>query len=113
MGQVALDAVRAFDILERQGVAVQVWAVSAPLDIDREALSRASATGVVVTVEDHNVRTGLAAQVARAMVEEGLTAKFRAVGLNGYACSGEPDDLFRAAGIDAEGIARAVRELVG
>jgi len=113
MGQAAFEAVRAAETLAAEGVGVQVWAVSSPLEIDREALRRAASTGAVVTVEDHHVRTGLGAQVARAMVEEGISAPFRALGVGGFACSGSVQDLVRATGIDAAAVAGAVRSLVG
>jgi len=111
MGQTAVEAVKAADALAAEGLAVQVWVVSSPLAIDRAAVRAAAATGAIVTVEDHNVRTGLAAQVARSFAEEGLSVAFKALGVTGFACSGEPADLYAQMGIDSEGIAVAVREV--
>lgn len=111
MGQVAVEAVKAADFLRKENLAIQVWCISSPLEIDRSALKAAASTGVVVTVEDHHVRTGLGAQVARALAEEGLSVRLRMLGITGFACSGDVPALYRQFGIDAEGIASAVREL--
>jgi transketolase len=111
MGQVTSEAVKAAETLEAEGVPVQVWCVSSPLEIDREALARAASTGAVVTAEDHHVRTGLGAQVARALAEEGHSVGFRALGVTGFACSGDVPTLYAEVGIDAEGIAAAARDL--
>jgi transketolase len=113
LGQVTVDAVQAAGLLESEGLSVQVWCVSSPLEVDRDALRRAAATGIVVTAEDHHVRTGLGAQVARALAEEGLGVRFRALGVKGFACSGDVPVLYAEMGIDASGIASAVRELAG
>jgi transketolase len=110
MGQPTGLAVRAADDLKAEDVEVDVWNVCTPLAIDREAVKAAAATGAIVTVEDHHVGTGLAAQVSRVMAEEGLaTASFRALGVGGYACSGSVPSLYATAGIDAKGIAEAVK----
>ena len=111
MGQPTGLAVQAADDLKAEGVEVDVWNVCTPLAVDPEAVKAAAATGAIVTVEDHHVRTGLAAQVSRVMAEEGLaTASFRALGVGGYSCSGSAPLLYANAGIDAKGIAGAVKE---
>jgi transketolase len=112
MGQTAVEAVKAVDALAGEGIAVQLWIVSSPLKVDMAALKSAAATGAIVTVEDHHIRTGLAAQVTRALIEEGLSVAFKALGVTNFACSGEPADLYAQMGIDCEGIAAAARELV-
>ncbi len=111
MGQTAVEAVKAADALAGSGIAVQVWVVSSPLKVDMAALKSAAATGAILTVEDHHIRTGLAAQVSRALIEEGIAVAFKALGVTNFACSGEPADLYAQMGIDCEGIAAAVREL--
>jgi transketolase len=110
MGQVAGEALKAAESLEEEGIPVSVWSVATPLEIDRRALRKAAASGAVVTVEDHHVRTGLGAQVARALAEEGLAVSFRALGVTGFACSGSVPSLYAQTGIDASGIAEAVKE---
>ena len=41
-----------------------------------------------------------------------MAVAFRARGVTGFACSGEPAGLYAAMGIDADGIAAAVREVI-
>ena len=113
MGQITVEAVKAADDLKAAGIPAQVWCVSSPLEIDREALKTAAATGAVVTVEDHHVRTGLGAQVAGALAEEGLGVPFRRLGITGFACSGDVPGLYTQMGIDAVGVKKAVEGLVG
>ncbi|MHC5056985.1 MAG: transketolase [Planctomycetota bacterium] len=112
MGQTAVEAVKASDALAGDGIDVQVWVVSSPLETDLAALRAAASTGAIVTVEDHHVRTGLAAQVSRALAEQGLAVSLKALGVTGFACSGEPASLYAQMGIDSDGIAAAVREVV-
>ena len=112
LGQSSVEAVKAADALAAEGLAVQLWVVSSPLEVDRAALRAAAATGAIVTVEDHHVRTGLAAQVSRVLAEEGLAVAFKALGVTGFACSGEPASLYAQMGIDSDGIVAAVREAV-
>ena len=113
MGQPTGLAVQAADDLKAEGVEVDVWNVCTPLAVDPEAVKAAAATGAIVTVEDHHVRTGLGAQVARIIAEERLAARFKALGVTDFACSGTPEELYAEMGIDAAGIARAVREIGG
>jgi pyruvate dehydrogenase complex dehydrogenase (E1) component len=39
--------------------------------------------------------------------------RFKALGVTDFACSGTPEELYGEMGIDAAGIARAVREVAG
>jgi transketolase len=112
LGQTAVEAVKAADRLAGDGINVQVWVISSPLKMDLAAFRAAAATGAIVTVEDHHIRTGLAAQVSRALAEAGRAVAFKALGVTGFACSGEPADLYRQFGIDSDGIAAAVRDVV-
>ena len=61
----------------------------------------------VLTVQDHNIQSGLGAAVALFAMENGvLLDSFKSLGVTEYALSGKPAELYRAAGIDAEGIVK-------
>ncbi|MCF7846662.1 MAG: transketolase [Candidatus Gracilibacteria bacterium] len=75
-------------------------------DVLRKSVEK---TGRVLTVEDHNPAVGLGSAVARWMVENNLSVKkFEMLGVKKYQLSGKPADLYRAAGIDAAGIGKAL-----
>jgi transketolase len=92
---------------------VSAAVVSCPLDLDDAAMETLSAAPVIVTVEDHSVRSGLAASVAGWLAARGLPTRLVALGVKGYASSGAPEDLFAAAGLDRAGIGRSVRAAAG
>ena len=105
-------AVAAHDLLREQGHAVQVVNVACLSDLDEEALRNAADTGVVVTYEDHNVRTGLGSVVAEFLADNSLSPRFRRLGVSRYGGSGKPSELFAQQGLDAESVAAQVKDLI-
>jgi transketolase len=113
MGTLAGAAVDAVDSLRAEGLSVSAAIVSCPLDLDDAAMEAAAAAPVIVTVEDHNVRSGLGASVAEWLSARGLGTRLVSLGVRAYASSGAPGDLFAAAGLDRDGIARSIRGAIG
>lgn len=113
MGTLAGSAVDAVDELRAEGCSIAAAVVSCPLDLDDEAMLALSAARVIVTVEDHNVRSGLGASVAEWLAAHGSATRLVSLGVRDYASSGAPADLFAAAGLDAVGIARSIRGAIG
>ena len=111
MGSLTSMALEAHDTLKEKGLNIRVLAMPTPLDPDREAIRNAAKTGLIVTYEDHNVHTGLGSIVANVLAEEGLTCKFRKLGITTFAGSGIPPDLWKLQGLDAEGLAQVVLTL--
>jgi len=68
--------------------------------------------GTIVTIEDHNVNSGLGMSVAAWVAERGLPVRVVMLGVRGYASSGTPADLFAAAGLDDVGIAASVKAAI-
>ncbi len=86
-------------------------ATVAPLD--REAvLAAARETGSIVTAEEHIVRGGLGGAVAEVVVTES-PVPMRILGFPGFCPTGSPEFLLQHAGLTADGIAAAARELAG
>lgn len=105
----ALDAI---DELRDSGLFLQLNYVSTPLSIDREDLASAALRGVIFSIEDHNVNSGLGAVLASRLVEEGLCARLVKIGVEDYAGSGTSADLYRKAGLDRDSlITRITSEL--
>ncbi len=101
-------AIQAWEKLKEEGVEVQVLHLSCLSDLDREAILHACRTGVVVTYEDHHVETGLGSLIGSVIAEEGLSIRFRKMGITSYGASGKPDDLYRMQGLDVESLIQTV-----
>jgi transketolase len=113
MGITVHEALKAADVLGGEGVGVRVvdaYSVK-PLDADG-VRAAATATGAVVTVEDHWPEGGLGEAVATALAEGRVDVPFVRLAVQGMPTSGKPDELLAAAGIDAAAIAEAVRGLI-
>jgi transketolase len=113
VGTLAGSAVRAVDGLRASGLSVAAAVTASPLALDDEVMGVLAAAPLIVTVEDHNVHSGLGASVAQWLAVRGLSTRLVALGVGGYASSGSPTDLFAAAGLDSDGIARSVRDAIG
>jgi transketolase len=107
-GALVPRALRAWEMLKERGLEVLLLNFSCPTDIDLETLRTAAGTGVIITYEDHNVRTGLGSIIANALAEERITCKFRKMGIREYGSSGSPDALYRMQGLDEESLVAAV-----
>jgi transketolase len=108
------EAVKAADTLAEEGVSARVIDLYSVKPVDVETLrAAAEATGRLVVAEDHWPEGGLGEAVLSAFAgsEEGPRVAHLAV--REMPGSGKPAELLAAAGIDAEHIASAARELVG
>ncbi len=110
MGTVTEKAVKVADELAEKGVNIQVWNVSTPTDIDKEALKIAAKTGTIFTYEDHNVNTGLGSLVASELFKLGLNCKLKCFGVEDYAVSGASPDVFKHCGLDSESVKKRIEE---
>ena len=106
------NAVRASEQLKKEGIAARVVHIATPASPDLAAIRAAAGTGVIVTVEDHVVTTGLGSVVAEALVAEGLQCRLAKLGVTKYASSGTPAELYAEYRLDPAGIAAQVKALV-
>ncbi len=106
------EALKAADELGEHGIAARVIDLYSVKPVDEETLRQAAAdTGAIVTVEDHWPEGGLGDAVLGALAEvEGV--RVRKLAVTEMPGSGKPAELVHAAGIDAEAIVAAARELV-
>ncbi len=83
-----------------------------PLDVDM-VLKCARETGNVFTVEEHSVNGGLGSSVAEVLCEAGFGGKFKRIGLpDNFAVLGDPDEIYKFYGMDPDGIAKTISEVM-
>ncbi|OON81946.1 transketolase [Streptomyces tsukubensis] len=112
-GQTVHEALAAADVLAGEGVDVRVIDLYSVKPVDRRTLREAaSATGCLLTVEDHHEEGGIGDAVLDAFHDGRPTPRLVRLAVRMMPGSGKPEELLRAAGIDAESIAAAVRLLV-
>ncbi len=108
MGGMVSRALKAQEKLKAQGVEVMVLSMACPTDPDIEAIKKAAATGLIVTLEDHNVRTGLGSIVANVIAEQSLPCKLAKLGIQRYGSSGVPDELYASQGLDPDSVVKTL-----
>jgi len=107
------EALAAADTLAADGVAARVIDCYSVKPIDEETLLGAAALGPIVTVEDHWPEGGLGEAVLAAFADAPEHPKVTMLAVREMPGSGKPAELLAAAGIDADAIAKAAKELVG
>jgi len=112
MGSMLHRAIQAWEILKERGYQVKVINVACLSDIDAKVIREAARTGVIITYEDHNVKTGLGSIIANFLAENSLSPRFRKLGLTGYASSGKPNDLFKMQGLDVNSLVQTVIQAI-
>jgi transketolase len=107
------ECLRAADFLKEAGVSARVIDCYSVKPIDVGALtSAAEDTGRIVVAEDHHPEGGLGSAVADALLAAGQRSfRLTRLAVSGMPGSGTGDELLAWAGIDAEHIADAARQL--
>jgi len=112
MGSMLNRAIKAWEILKERGYFVKVINVACLSNMDAKVIGEAARTGVVITYEDHNVKTGLGSIVANFLAENSLSPYFRKLGITYYASSGKPDDLFKMQGLDVDSLVQTTLQAI-
>jgi transketolase len=108
------EALKAAETLADEGITLRVIDAYSIKPIDAETLQAAAeATGRIVTVEDHWLEGGLGDAVLAALADTDERPRVVKLAVGEMPHSGKPAELMAAYGIDADGIARAARALVG
>jgi transketolase len=113
-GAILYYAIAAAEKLSKDGIQARVIDMHTIKPIDREAIIKAAKeTGIIVTGEDHNITGGLGTAVAEILAEEGISCKFKRVGIpNVFGVFGTPEELYNKYGYDADGIYSVVKGLM-
>ena len=113
-GTMVHPALEAAAELAAEGLSVAVLNARFAKPIDRERIAGlARRCAALVTVEEHSAAGGFGSAVLEALAAEGLDARVRCLGVpDALIEHGDPAALLADLGLDAAGIARAVREAV-
>jgi transketolase len=110
------ECLRAADLLAGQGIAARVIDCYSVKPIDAQALTAAAEAtgGRIVVVEDHHPEGGLGSAVADALLAAGRQdLRLTRLAVSEMPGSGSGAELLAWAGLDAEHIAGAARQLTG
>ncbi|MGN6414757.1 transketolase [Flexivirga sp.] len=106
------EAVKAADLLAAEGITARVIDCYSVKPIDEQAVRRAAGeTSAIVTVEDHRAEGGLGDAVLEALAECADRPRVHKLAVGIMPTSGTPEELMRAAHIDARSIADAARSV--
>ena len=110
-GVTVYEALKAYELLQREGVAIRVIDAYSVQPIDQATLVAAGEAtgGVLITVEDHYAAGGLGDAVAAAVADRRFIVHRLAV--REIPRSGAPDELLNTYGISANHIVAAVKQL--
>ncbi len=106
---------RALEIHTRlAGQWISVGVVNMPCvkEIDEEVMKGLLSLPLVVTYEDHNVRTGIAPLVATYLLKQGYKGRMEAFGVKNYGVSGDADEAYAAEGLDPDSMVEALEKIV-
>lgn len=109
-GITLFEALKAYEKLQAEGIAISVIDLYSIKPLDRATLlkiARSSGTRIV-TVEDHYIQGGIGAQVCYALRNENVSVTCLAV--TEVPRSGKPEELMAWAGIDAAAIIKAIKQ---
>jgi len=104
------EALKAADVLAQDGIEARVIDLYSIKPIDEQTLR--SVTSPIVTVEDHFPEGGIGEAVLAALAESDERPRVVSLAVREMPHSGKPAELLAAAGIDADHIAEAARQLV-
>jgi transketolase len=114
-GATVSEALKARDILHSShpGHSIEIVIASSIKHFDDTLTNSIRKTKKVVTVEDHNIYSGLGNQIARHIVDNQLSVdNVQMLGVRDYELSGTAEALYEAAGISAKQIATTIGHLL-
>ncbi|MGH7979086.1 MAG: transketolase family protein [Limisphaerales bacterium] len=113
-GETVIHCLLAAAKLAEEGLNCRVLSMHTIKPLDAAAVIEAGREGrAMVTAEEHSVHGGLGEACAAALMQAGVAAPFRIVGIpNEETVTGSQADIFRHYGISMEGLCETVRRLL-
>lgn len=112
-GEMVRPALDAAALLAEQGISARVLDMYCVKPLDRDAVEKAAReTRTIVTVEEHSLLGGMGSMVSQ-VIGETCPVKVKNLALpDEPAIAGKSSEVFHHYGLDAQGIAQAVREVL-
>ena len=111
LGRMAGHALAAADILAESGIEARVVDLRWAKPLDRKAIKNAAKTKLVVTVEEGVVTGGVGEGILEILSEMGEATPTLVMGIpDRFVGQGKVDQLFKEIELDAEGIARRIKQ---
>ncbi len=110
-GNLIPQALKAWELLIKEGLSVSVLNMASIKPLPYEDLKKAAEYKHLLVVEDHLVETGLGIHIASFFAQEKLSVNLKLLGHKVPATSGNPEELFKKAGLDAQSIVQAFLKL--
>jgi len=112
-GATAIEAFQAWEKLREVRIEAEIVIVSSPKKFDAKIFNSIKKTKRLITVEDHNTRSGFGSQLTLALEKKGVhPKKFVMLGVDEYQLSGTAPELYKAGGIDSSAIVRAAKKML-
>ena len=111
-GVTLFEAIKAADLLAKEGIGITVIDAYSIKPLGKDVIRAAAqkTNNLVLTVEDHYPEGGLGDAVAGELSQDGI--RVHKLAIRELPHSGKPEELLAKYGIDAAGIAKAVKGLV-
>ncbi|MCI0652400.1 MAG: transketolase [Planctomycetes bacterium] len=110
MGTVTGRAFQAVSALAKEGLALGLAHLAMPAEPTADFIDEIARAPLLVTVEDHSVRTGLGECLAAALFARGHALPHLRLGVERYAPSGGANSVFLSQRLDAESIQERIRD---
>ncbi len=106
-GNMVHRAVKVSDELKAEGIEIGVLNCPTPCDLDIGAVYDAAKTGLIITYEDHNVKTGISGEVAK--IISTTSCRLKSLGVYKYGSSTSPENLYAKQGLDCESLKQLIK----
>ncbi|MBI2990078.1 MAG: transketolase [Candidatus Magasanikbacteria bacterium] len=112
-GGVANEALKAADSLKKEGIKAELLITSSIKQFDKPLIDSIQKTKRLISVEDHNVNSGLGFALGSYLTEQGIhITAFKKLGVKQYQLSGTAEELYNAAEISAPWIEKYTKNLL-
>jgi len=111
-GALVPAVMEAWKLLTEAGRSIAVLNMGSLCPMDKNAVLKAAECGVILTVEDHHVDTGLGSMVGTLLAESAKSISFQRCGVQRYGGSGKPTELYASQGLDGKSIAEKVEKML-
>ncbi|HQK46149.1 MAG TPA: transketolase [Syntrophorhabdaceae bacterium] len=107
--------IRALEIRERlikAGLEATIVNMASVNEVDEAVMKVLLSIPVIITYEDHNVKTGIAPVIAGYLLKEGYRGRFQSFGVKYYGASGETEEAYTIEGLDIDTMNKKIMNLL-